>query len=69
MRRIYFENGQQFEHSGGLSMACGDAHHWIWAGDSNYPLPEGYPCACGQMLWHREKCKECGHEIVKPQAK
>lgn len=45
---------------------CGGNHYWVWAGDPNYPLPDGYPCACGQMLWHKEKCSCCGNEIIKP---
>lgn len=69
MGKIYFENGQQFQISGEMAMTCGSAHYWVWAGNPNYPLPEGYPCACGQMLWHMEKCKECGNAVVKPKLK
>jgi len=41
----------------------------MWAGDPNYPIPEGFPCECGLMLYHTEKCKECGSIINKPQIK
>ena len=46
--------------------SCGSIHHWVWAGNPNYELPEGTPCACGAMLWHTEKCLCCGNISNKP---
>ena len=43
-----------------------NGHYFVWTGDPNYPLPEGFPCECGMMLYHTEKCKECGTIINKP---
>ena len=54
---------------GGKEMSCvrcGIGHYWIWAGDPNMKLPEGYPCACGSMLWHTETCACCGSVVNKP---
>ena len=45
---------------------CGQGHYWFWAGDPLMAIPEGYPCACGLMLWHTEICKECGSIVSKP---
>lgn len=69
MDNIITEFGKKCQVSGGLLSTCGSQHIWIWAGDPNYLLPEGFPCACGQMLWHIEKCKECGQDIIRPQAR
>ena len=67
MQNILFESSTKISDS--LPMYCGEQHYWLWAGDPNYPLPEGYPCACGMMLWHKEKCKECGSDIIRPVAR
>lgn len=65
------ESGKMFQANDNITTSafCGDKHFWVWGGDPNYSLPEGYPCACGMMLWHTEICKECGNTIVKPKAR
>ena len=66
MQNIYFpDNGYKFQSSGGLATTCGSAHYIAWAGDPNYEIPEGTPCACGMMQWHKEKCHCCGSVVSK----
>ena len=42
--------------------SCKYGHIIMWAGDQNYRMPEGYPCACGQTFVRYEVCPTCGHE-------
>lgn len=30
---------------------CLRGHVFVWAGDPNYKIPIGYPCACGQTKY------------------
>ena len=66
MEHILFESGEHYEKSGSLGLTCGDQHYWTWAGDPNMELSEGFPCACGRMLWHKETCASCGQSVVRP---
>ena len=38
---------------------CRNGHVIVWAGDPNYKIPEGFPCACGQTVAHYEYCPTC----------
>lgn len=71
MKNMVLESGKMYRASDNitLSFSCGGKHFWTWAGDPNHPLPEGYPCTCGLMLWHTEICSECGNTIVKPKVR
>lgn len=39
---------------------CQGGHVFVWAGDPDYPIPEGYPCDCGKTVAHWEICLLCG---------
>jgi hypothetical protein len=51
-----------------INTPCPGGHWFIWAGDPNFKIPEGYPCECGEMVAHYETCPHCGVErlILKP---
>ncbi len=37
------------------SGACQNGHVFIWPGESDQPLPDGYPCACGMIFFKKTK--------------
>jgi hypothetical protein len=45
---------------------CAGGHVFLWAGDPNYKLPEGYPCACYMTVAHWVRCQTCGNERLVP---
>ena len=58
-------NNENFTISSGFS-CNGENHCWLYTADVSGNPPEGTPCCCGAVLFHREKCKECGSNIIKP---
>jgi hypothetical protein len=40
---------------------CSLGHIIYWAGSSNYEIPEGTLCACGQTRVKYITCQLCGH--------
>jgi hypothetical protein len=44
---------------------CLNGHTWTYSGSLRLDL-EGYPCDCGEVLYHNEPCQCCGQPVVKP---
>lgn len=45
---------------------CGMGHVFVWAGDPDYKLPDGYPCECEMTVVHYERCPTCRHQYLSP---
>ena len=41
---------------------CSGGHTVLWAGDPNYEIPEGYPCACRWGVVMYVTCPTCEHK-------
>jgi len=44
---------------------AGQGHYFTWTGDPYWEIPEGFPCACGQMKAHWGICPTCGNRVLK----
>lgn len=40
------------------------AHVFVWAGNSDYPIPEGYLCSCGLTTAYWKICPHCGNKTL-----
>lgn len=52
-----------YEASGSSSSGCVPNHYWVSYDEGPF---EGQPCACGEMLWHKETCPHCNQDWVRP---
>jgi len=62
---VYPETGYYDNPHYANSCAAGQGHYFIWAGDPDLEIPEGFPCACGQMKAHWGICPTCGSRVLK----
>lgn len=47
------------------STKCPNGHRWFWVGSPDMNT-EGFPCECGEVLYHTEICPTCKQPHLQP---